>query len=331
MPHLTRFVCFLLFCSTIAATPVDPATALQEARGHIASRRHAAAASLLEEAIATASDYTDSKMRSEALAALHFYAAVAYTETLNEAKAREHIRQVFELRPTMRISDASKYPRRFVQLFNDAAATREPVAAPAPGGRTFAAFYPGYESIPTPEPDPTATGWGPYPVMELLALKDEKREWAAISTPDAREAFIARFWLKRDPTADTPENEFREEFERRMTFANRVFPPGGESGSVSDRGRVFLLLGAPALVERRPITEDDVVQITERFTTINGTIERWVFRSEQLPVPTSRQQVQFRFFTQKGLGDGVLQRDDAFGMQALLSAAAVAAKGDERN
>ncbi len=65
------------------------------------------------------------------------------------------------------------------------------------------------------------------------------------STPPAERAqFIDEFWKVRDPDPSTAENEFRDEYYRRIDEANRLFREGS-AGWLSDRGRIFILLGEP--------------------------------------------------------------------------------------
>ncbi|MDZ7372849.1 MAG: GWxTD domain-containing protein [candidate division KSB1 bacterium] len=62
------------------------------------------------------------------------------------------------------------------------------------------------------------------------------------------------FWKQRDPTPSTPENELREEFFRRLDFANRFFsvPELGVDGWQTDRGRIYIVYGHPTHVEKEP-------------------------------------------------------------------------------
>ena len=39
--------------------------------------------------------------------------------------------------------------------------------------------------------------------------------------PVSRSEFVTAFWKARDPRPETVENEFREEFEKRVAFAAR--------------------------------------------------------------------------------------------------------------
>ena len=67
--------------------------------------------------------------------------------------------------------------------------------------------------------------------------------------PEERRKFIEEFWKVRDPDPTTDENEFRDEYYRRIELANHMFHEGGQ-GWLSDRGRILILLGEP---ERRDV------------------------------------------------------------------------------
>lgn len=67
--------------------------------------------------------------------------------------------------------------------------------------------------------------------------------------PEEREKFIEEFWKVRDPDPTSEENEFRDEYYHRIETANHLFREGS-SGWLSDRGRIFILLGEP---ERRDV------------------------------------------------------------------------------
>jgi GWxTD domain-containing protein len=70
------------------------------------------------------------------------------------------------------------------------------------------------------------------------------------NTPaEERPQFIMEFWKQRDPDPNSEENEFRDEYYRRIEQANHLFREGS-SGWLSDRGRIYILLGEP---ERRDV------------------------------------------------------------------------------
>ena len=63
--------------------------------------------------------------------------------------------------------------------------------------------------------------------------------------------FIENFWLRRDPTPDTPENEFKEEHYRRIAYANEHYG-AGIPGWKTDRGHIYITLGPPDQIDDHP-------------------------------------------------------------------------------
>ena len=67
-----------------------------------------------------------------------------------------------------------------------------------------------------------------------------------------KQNFMANFWKDRDPTPDTPLNEFKQEYIRRWQLVNERY--GNESktldGWQTDRGRIYLIHGTPTDIER---------------------------------------------------------------------------------
>ncbi len=61
----------------------------------------------------------------------------------------------------------------------------------------------------------------------LYIITDEERaSWKRLQTDEEREQFIEQFWLRRDPTPDSQENEFKEEHYRRIAYSNERFASG---------------------------------------------------------------------------------------------------------
>src|SRR5437879_703446 len=83
-------------------------------------------------------------------------------------------------------------------------------------------------------------------------LTDEERSaFLRLSNNEEREQFIEQFWLRRDPTPDTVENEFKEEHYRRIAYANERFA-SGIPGWKTDRGRIYIIWGPPDEIESHP-------------------------------------------------------------------------------
>src|SRR5437763_14413029 len=66
--------------------------------------------------------------------------------------------------------------------------------------------------------------WADSPVRYLLS-SEQKKQYAALTSPAERAAFVANFWSALDPTPGTPQNEPRSEFERRVAFADANLGP----------------------------------------------------------------------------------------------------------
>lgn len=79
----------------------------------------------------------------------------------------------------------------------------------------------------------------------------EKREWNNLTSTEDKLRFIDVFWRRRDPKPDTPENEFRDEYMKRWNYVKEKFT-AGKPGWRTDRGKIYLMLGAPSSVERHP-------------------------------------------------------------------------------
>lgn len=79
--------------------------------------------------------------------------------------------------------------------------------------------------------------------VRYIITKKERKLFR--ETPAAERAqFVEEFWKVRDPDPSTEENEFRDEYYRRIDVANHLFREGS-AGWLSDRGRILILLGEP--------------------------------------------------------------------------------------
>jgi GWxTD domain-containing protein len=98
--------------------------------------------------------------------------------------------------------------------------------------------------------------------VAYIISTDERAAFKNLQTDEEREQFIEQFWLRRDPTPDTIENEFKEEHYRRIAYANERFASGIQ-GWKTDRGRIYITFGPPDEIEdhssggsyQRPIEE----------------------------------------------------------------------------
>ncbi|HXI40430.1 MAG TPA: GWxTD domain-containing protein [Bryobacteraceae bacterium] len=87
--------------------------------------------------------------------------------------------------------------------------------------------------------------------VTYIITDEERAAWKRLSTDEEREQFIEQFWLRRDPTPDTVENEFKEEHYRRIAYANEHYA-SGIPGWKADRGRIYITYGPPDEIESHP-------------------------------------------------------------------------------
>ena len=100
-----------------------------------------------------------------------------------------------------------------------------------------------------------------------IIKKEERAAFLRLQTDDEREQFIKQFWIRRDPTPGTPENEFREEHYRRIAYANEHFS-SAIPGWKTDRGRIYITYGPPDQLEDHPADG----------TTFSVPYQRWRYR-----------------------------------------------------
>ena len=80
--------------------------------------------------------------------------------------------------------------------------------------------------------------------VRWIISDEERTAFKRLQTDDEKQAFIEQFWLRRDPTPDTEENEFKEEHYRRIAWANDRFA-SGIPGWKTDRGQIYIKFGPP--------------------------------------------------------------------------------------
>jgi GWxTD domain-containing protein len=87
--------------------------------------------------------------------------------------------------------------------------------------------------------------------VRWIILDEEMQAFKQFSNDEERENFIEQFWIRRDPTPDTVENEYREEHYRRIAYANERFA-AGKAGWRTDRGKIYVMFGPPDQIDSHP-------------------------------------------------------------------------------
>jgi len=144
--------------------------------------------------------------------------------------------------------------------------------------------------------------WARGPVRYLMT-RGEAKLWRKLKTREERIAFIRRFWERRDPVPETPENEFRLLFWHRVREANRLFDDTPLPGWKTDRGKIYILLGPPTDIER-----DENYDHREEGTVGRGLL-RWVYHGLRRAANSAYYVVAF---VRTGDGDWHLTREPRF-------------------
>ncbi|MEP6801779.1 MAG: GWxTD domain-containing protein [Acidobacteriota bacterium] len=190
--------------------------------------------------------------RKMAVGAIAFLRGVCHASLGKPDEARAEFQTYLSFTPNASI-DAAMYPKKAVAAFEDARKTMASGAKPAPAETaSLASSYAKFRETTPGPPENLNEKWADGPVR-LLMTGEEKSEWSRLSDPVSRSEFVTKFWAARDARPETPGNEFRHEFERRVAYADANFAQNEVRGSLTDRGMVFVLIGPPTWVGRKPI------------------------------------------------------------------------------
>ena len=133
----------------------------------------------------------------------------------------------------------------------------------------------------------------------------EKEVFLQLGSDRERDTFISAFWKQRNPNPNLPENEYKKEHYRRISYANNWFgkdSPG--PGWRTEMGRTYITLGEPHQIQR-------FENVNEIYPTII-----WFYQGmATLGLPDSFNVV---FFKQDGVGEYELYSPIKFGPQGLL-------------
>src|SRR5689334_1308478 len=87
--------------------------------------------------------------------------------------------------------------------------------------------------------------------VTYIITPEERNAFLQLDTNEEREQFIEQFWLRRSSNPDLPDNDFKEEHYRRIAYANEHYA-SGIPGWKTDRGRIYIIWGAPDEVDSHP-------------------------------------------------------------------------------
>ena len=262
--------------------------------------------------------------RAKLIPVITFYRGANLAALGRKDDAREAFITYLAYTPNAAIA-SPPFPKATVDLFEQA--RREAAGRTNTVSTAFATFIkPADWSLPADE------HWIESPVKYLLTPA-QKKEYATFSTNAERAAFAESFWKQLDPTPATEVNELRNEFDRRLAFADANLATPKLAGHLTDRGAIFAILGAPTYVGVKDLAAGDETMDQLRSGGMrssggrelerqghHGQRESWYYRPGRIPAGVPFPEVRIDFITKEGYGTSVLQKDPA-PMQTLGIAA----------
>jgi GWxTD domain-containing protein len=120
-----------------------------------------------------------------------------------------------------------------------------------------------------------------WPKNEISYIIDPEEQAAfnKLRTDEEREQFIEAFWLRRDQTPDTIDNEYKDDYYRRIVLANERYT-SGIPGWRTDRGRILIMHGEPDEIETHAMGGTYIRDNDEGGgRTSTFPFERWRYRN----------------------------------------------------
>jgi GWxTD domain-containing protein len=87
--------------------------------------------------------------------------------------------------------------------------------------------------------------------VSYIITPAERKAFLRLQTNEEREQFIEQFWARRNPDPGSGVNTFKEEYYRRIAYANEHYS-SGIPGWKTDRGRIYIMWGPPDEVDTHP-------------------------------------------------------------------------------
>ncbi|MGB8951741.1 MAG: GWxTD domain-containing protein [Candidatus Aminicenantales bacterium] len=140
-----------------------------------------------------------------------------------------------------------------------------------------------------------------YSQVRYIISEEEKKIFLELPASE-RAQFIEEFWRKRDPSPDTEYNEFKTEYLARIETVNRLFQGGGKPGYIQDRGRIYILLGAP---------DERYIYPVGKFSEVKSA-EVWIYYRNY--------QMQLEFIDHTGDGEYTLEMPNTSALHEINKA-----------
>lgn len=153
----------------------------------------------------------------------------------------------------------------------------------------------------TPPPKEPLSVWSKQwleEVVPYIITAAERSVFLSLPNEAERGKFIQNFWDKKDPNRETPENEFKIAYYKRIALANKFFGTGGIAGWKTDRGKIFILLGPPQEIQRDFNASSDI---------LSSNVSREIWNYWNLPNPKLPYNLEVAFVDKFNTGHFMLE------------------------
>jgi len=143
--------------------------------------------------------------------------------------------------------------------------------------------------------------------VSIIITDEERKAFKKLTKDEERENFSENFWLVRDPTPDTPENEFRDQYYERVDYANDHFT-SGIAGMRTDRGKMYILNGPPDEIVSHP-SGGTYYRPNEEGGGVTNTFPFETWRYRHLDGKSQTENVIYEFVDKSMSGEYSLEYD----------------------
>jgi GWxTD domain-containing protein len=111
-----------------------------------------------------------------------------------------------------------------------------------------------------------------FAFAQYLSTQTEQQQFGQLTLVKAKQRFMYEFWLRRNSEGLTTGNEFRDEYFKRIQYANANYTVAFHQGWKTDRGRVYILYGACDEVERSSSSAESVPYEIWHYNSLQGGV-----------------------------------------------------------
>jgi GWxTD domain-containing protein len=109
-----------------------------------------------------------------------------------------------------------------------------------------------------------------FEISNYIRTDKDNSTWQSLTNLDDKRKFMFNFWRQKDPNINTPKNEFKIEFVKRIIEANNLIKEPFKEGWKTDRGRVYVLFGKPDDIESHPYEADKKSYEVWKYDKVEG-------------------------------------------------------------